>query len=78
MTNQQCTYSERKENLQNEIQGLSEHEAKEKELALLQAESEALRQKRHKISIRDFENVRLIGRGAFGEVKGCSTNLPLA
>ena len=58
----------RKEDLQFKIQGLSQEEAKEKELALAQAESEALRQRRHKISIRDFENVRLIGRGAFGEV----------
>lgn len=59
----------RKDQLQNEIQGLPREEAKEKELALAQAESEALRQRRHKISIRDFENVRLIGRGAFGEVR---------
>uniref|UniRef100_A0A6B2L2Q8 non-specific serine/threonine protein kinase n=1 Tax=Arcella intermedia TaxID=1963864 RepID=A0A6B2L2Q8_9EUKA len=59
----------RQESLQNEIKNLSPEEAKEKELALSQAESENLRLSRHKISIKDFVNVRLIGRGAFGEVR---------
>jgi len=59
----------RRDNLQNEIENLTPEEAKARELALSQAESENLRLSRHKITIRDFTNERLIGRGAFGEVR---------
>lgn len=44
-------------------------EKRERELALQQAETDMLRQRRSKISVKDFENIKLIGRGAFGEVK---------
>jgi serine/threonine kinase 38 len=59
----------RRVNLKNEIGSLTPEQAKAKELALSQAESENLRLQRHKVSIKDFINVRLIGRGAFGEVR---------
>jgi hypothetical protein len=58
----------RREQVENQTKGLSKKEKKEAELALQQAETELLRNKRRKITVRDFENVKLIGRGAFGEV----------
>jgi len=38
---------------------------------ILHKEAEILRMKRKKISVRDFESVAIIGRGAFGEVRLC-------
>lgn len=58
----------RQEQLQQETQGLNPEQQKQAQLALQQAETEMLRQRRNKISVRDFENIKLIGRGAFGEV----------
>lgn len=58
----------RREEVENQTKGLSKKEKKEAELALQQAETELLRNKRRKITVRDFVNVKLIGRGAFGEV----------
>lgn len=34
-------------------------------------EAELLRQDRTKITIRDFPSVKIIGKGAFGEVRLC-------
>ena len=36
-----------------------------------QKESEILRIKRQRISIREFESIAIIGKGAFGEVRVC-------
>lgn len=47
---------------------MSKKEKKELELAIAAAESDHLRKSRKKMSARDFVNVKLIGRGAFGEV----------
>lgn len=47
---------------------------KEKELIkqdVLHKEAEVLRLKRKKFSIREFESIAIIGRGAFGEVRVC-------
>jgi len=38
---------------------------------IMHKESERLRLKRKKISVRDFESIAVIGRGAFGEVRLC-------
>lgn len=48
---------------------MSKKEKKELEQAIAAAESEHLRRSRRKMSVRDFVNVKLIGRGAFGEVQ---------
>jgi len=59
----------RREQVEVQTKHLSRKEKKEVELALAQAETEQLRKKRKKICVRDFANVKLIGRGAFGEVR---------
>lgn len=51
-----------------ETVGLSKAERRERQAALMQAESEHLRHTRAKMAVNDFENIKLIGRGAFGEV----------
>ena len=38
---------------------------------LLKSEAEMMRKKRQKITVKDFEPVAIIGRGAFGEVRVC-------
>jgi serine/threonine kinase 38 len=38
---------------------------------IMHKESERLRMKRKKISVKDFESIAIIGRGAFGEVRLC-------
>ena len=38
---------------------------------ILHKEGENLRKKRQKISIFDFEPLKIIGQGAFGEVRVC-------
>jgi hypothetical protein len=47
---------------------MSKKEKKELEMALATAESEHFRRSRRKMTCMDFVNVKLIGRGAFGEV----------
>lgn len=38
---------------------------------ILHEEAENLRQERAKLSIREFPSVKIIGKGAFGEVRLC-------
>lgn len=38
---------------------------------ILKEESKEMREKRSKISIKDFESLKIIGRGAYGEVRLC-------
>lgn len=45
----------------------AERAAKEKEL--VEAESAHIRSQRSKISRKNFKSIKLIGRGAFGEVR---------
>jgi len=50
-------------------------------MAILHKEAERLRQARQKLDIRDFECLKVIGKGAFGEVRLCRwrvTNEPVA
>jgi hypothetical protein len=54
--------------LQTKTKGLNKKERKQIEREHLQQESHALRERRKKITIADFESLKLIGRGAFGEV----------
>lgn len=50
---------------------LSEKEKSEMKKDALQKEAEFMRLKRKKISIKEFESIAIIGRGAFGEVRVC-------
>ena len=48
---------------------------------VLHEEAELLRQERMKLTIRDFPSVKIIGKGAFGEVRLCKwvkTSEPVA
>ena len=62
-------------------EGLSEDQKQEKRLQHAQKETEFLRLKRSRLGVEDFEALRVIGRGAFGEVliathAICSTSEP--
>lgn len=48
---------------------LSEQQKQEKRLAHAQKETEFLRLKRSRLGVEDFEPLKVIGRGAFGEVR---------
>ena len=50
---------------------LAEDEAAKIKEEILHKEGENLRKKRKKISIFDFEPLKIIGKGAFGEVRVC-------
>ena len=50
---------------------LPDSEASKIKSEILHKESESLRKKRQKISIFDFEPIKIIGKGAFGEVRVC-------
>lgn len=50
---------------------LSEQEASKIKEEILHKEGENLRKKRQKISIFDFQPLKIIGKGAFGEVRVC-------
>jgi serine/threonine kinase 38 len=41
----------------------------------LHKEAELMRVKRQKLSVKDFEPIEIIGRGAFGEVRLCHSRL---
>lgn len=58
----------RQEELEELAKNLSKKEKKELEMALAAAESEYFRRSRRKMKVTDFVNIKLIGRGAFGEV----------
>jgi serine/threonine protein kinase len=59
----------RQEQMEKDGKNLSKKEKKELEMALASAESEYMRRSRRKMTCMDFVNVKLIGRGAFGEVR---------
>lgn len=52
-------------------EGLSEQQKQEKRLQHAQKETEFLRLKRSRLGVEDFEPLKVIGRGAFGEVSFC-------
>ncbi|CAG0882956.1 unnamed protein product [Darwinula stevensoni] len=52
-----------------EAEGLSEAQKAEKRLQHAQKETEFLRLKRSRLGVEDFEPLKVIGRGAFGEVR---------
>ena len=54
----------------NEL-NLPEKEASKIKEEILHKEGENLRKQRQKISIFDFEPLKIIGKGAFGEVRVC-------
>ncbi len=47
---------------------LSEEEKEKRRKALDKKESELLRLRRMRISVKSFDSLKIIGRGAFGEV----------
>lgn len=47
------------------------HEQEILKKKILHEEAENLRQERMKLSIREFPSVKIIGKGAFGEVRLC-------
>ena len=47
------------------------NEQEEIKRKVMHEEAELLRQERKKITIRDFPSVKIIGKGAFGEVRLC-------
>lgn len=49
-------------------EGLSEAQKQEKRQQHAQKETEFLRLKRSRLGVEDFEPLKVIGRGAFGEV----------
>jgi len=53
----------------NETKDLTENEKEIKTKELVEEENNYLRKKRTKMTVKDFENICLIGRGAFGEVR---------
>ena len=56
-------------------------EQQELKQKVLHEESELLRQERIKLTIKDFPSVKIIGKGAFGEVRLCKwvkNNEPVA
>ena len=55
-------------------EGLSEQQKQEKRLQHAQKETEFLRLKRSRLGVEDFEPLKVIGRGAFGEVRFEMTN----
>ena len=55
-------------------EGLSEDQKQEKRLQHAQKETEFLRLKRSRLGVEDFEALRVIGRGAFGEVSQRANN----
>lgn len=50
-------------------EGLSEDQKQEKRQQHAQKETEFLRLKRSRLGVEDFEALKVIGRGAFGEVR---------
>ena len=50
--------------------GLSEDQKEAKRLEHAQKETEFLRLKRSRLGVDDFDPIKVIGRGAFGEVSG--------
>lgn len=51
--------------------GISTKEQEEIKRKVLHDEAEISRQERTKLSIRDFPSVKIVGKGAFGEVRLC-------
>ena len=67
--------SQRRQSLQEKLEALK-LEPREHEAALArheQSETEHLRSTRQKLTVEDFEQLDIIGRGAFGEVRLCRT-----
>lgn len=61
--------------------GMPAKEQQELKQKVLHEESELLRQERIKLTIKDFPSVKIIGKGAFGEVRLCKwvkNNEPVA
>ncbi|XP_030845020.1 serine/threonine-protein kinase tricorner [Strongylocentrotus purpuratus] len=59
----------RQKKLEDAIAGLPEEDKREKRTQHAQKETEFLRLKRSRLGCDDFESIKVIGRGAFGEVR---------
>jgi hypothetical protein len=62
-----CLYSRLRQK-ETEIEKLPEAQREAKKQEVTSAESAQLRSQRSKISRKNFRSIKLIGRGAFGEV----------
>lgn len=64
----------RKVQLEQQLQAepLTEDEKSAQRQALQQQERDYIRLQRQRLSSEDFEALKMIGRGAFGEVRACS------
>jgi serine/threonine protein kinase len=60
---------ERKKEIDTDLKGLDAKARKEKEKEIQKISVENSRLARKKFAVKDFENVKLVGRGAFGEVR---------
>jgi serine/threonine protein kinase len=60
---------ERKKEIDTDLKGLDAKSRKEKEKEIQKISVENSRLARKKFAVKDFENVKLVGRGAFGEVR---------
>ena len=58
-------------NRKMEMLGMPASEQEQLKKKVLHEEAEILRQERVKFTIRDFPSVKIIGKGAFGEVRLC-------
>lgn len=58
-------------NRKMQMLGISVNQQEEIKKKVLHEEAEILRQERIKLSIRDFPSVKIVGKGAFGEVRLC-------
>lgn len=58
----------RKKEIDTDLKGLDAKSRKEKEKEIQKISVENSRLARKKFAVKDFENVKLVGRGAFGEV----------
>lgn len=63
-----CFYRQDKLEESMKEEGLSEDQKQEKRQQHAQKETEFLRLKRSRLGVEDFEALKVIGRGAFGEV----------
>lgn len=58
-------------NRKMQMLGMPANEQEQVKVKILREEAELLRQERIKLTIKDFPSVKIIGKGAFGEVRLC-------
>ncbi|MEQ2293760.1 Serine/threonine-protein kinase 38 [Ameca splendens] len=64
-----CLYRQQKLEKVMDQEGLADEEKRMRRSEHARKETEFLRLKRTRLGLEDFESLKVIGRGAFGEVK---------